>query len=153
MKYAQVGKIAMAGLTALAIAVAGVAIAVVTSEVREKARLTIENGATADIELELRIRDAGSDKELRGRARVEGLPIPIQSSSGDRFSLCVGNVFIEDEEVDENGALDISDQIDQGFSFTTLVGQTVSIVNMGTGQDTCTGTTTLEQMVVQSDLE
>ena len=56
-----------------------------------------------------------------------------------RFSLCVDGLFIEDEEVDVQGQLDMGDQIDPGEDFTGLVGQTVEIVNIGNDQDTCDG--------------
>ncbi len=88
---------------------------------------------------------------MRARARVEGLPIQI--SPRDRFALCVGGTFIDDDRVDEDGEVDIDDDVERGFSFVTLVGQAVSIVNIGQNKATCSGTTALDGTVMASDVE
>ena len=141
MHHTLLGKIAVFALIALSIAVAGGGIAV-AGEVRQKAKLTIENGAIADVELELR---TNGDRELSVKARVEGLDPAPESSEGDEFALCVDGLFIEDEEVDDKGRVDIGGQIDPGAGFTLLPEDPqdpkviVEIVNIGTDQDTCDG--------------
>lgn len=133
---------------AVMVSAGGIALAGGT-EVRERAKLTLQNGGMAEVELQLRIRDG--EKELRVKAEVTGLPIQI--SPRDRFALCVGGTFIDDDRVDEDGEVVIDDEVEGGFSFATLVGQAVSIVNIGQNRETCSGTTMLDGTVMASDLE
>ncbi len=88
---------------------------------------------------------------MRGKAEVTGLPIQI--SPRDRLALCVGGTFIDDDRVDEDGEVDIDDQVERGFRFVTPVGQAVSIVNIGQNRVTCSGATVLDGTVMASDLE
>lgn len=115
-----------AGGTALAASGSG------GSEVRERVTLTLTgNGVIADVELRLRIRDG--EKELRARARAEGALM-----ANARFSLCMGSFFVEDDEAEDDGRLDIDEEVERGFTFVTLVGQDVSI-REGGEETGCTG--------------
>ena len=67
------------------------------------------------------------------------------------FSLCMGTFFIEDDEAEDDGRLDIDGEVERGFSFVTLVGQTVSI-REGEENAGCTGAVVLEGTVTESDL-
>ena len=49
--------------------------------------------------------------------------------------------------------MDKDDEVVRGFSFVTLVGQAVSIVNIGQNRETRSGTTVLDGTALASDLE
>ncbi len=63
----------------------------------------------------------------------------------------MGTFFIEDDDAEDDGRLDIDERVERGFSFVTLVGQTVSI-REGGEQAGCTGAVVLEGAVTVSDL-
>ncbi len=114
------------------------------SEVRERAKLTLTgNGVIADVELQLRIDE--SRTELRARARAEGALM-----ADARFSLCMGSFFVEDDEAEDDGRLDIDEEVQRGFTFVTLVGQNVSIREGGEAAG-CTGAVVVMGMVAALD--
>lgn len=87
------------------------------------------------------------------RVKAEVIGLPIQISPRDRFALDKLGTFIDDDSVDEDGEVVIDDEVERGFSFVTLVGQAVSIVDIGQNWETCSGTTVLDGTVMASDLE
>ena len=143
MKHIQFLKIAVITSVALAIMTLGVG-AALASDIREKVEkdlmpMGIGSVVTGEARLELRSESGGI--ELRAEARAEGL------RPNHTFSLWVGDMLIDLDESDDQGRVELDDDIDVSFNPPTLSGKHVKIRS---GMD---GDVVLHTMIMEADIE
>ena len=165
MKHMKILRVAVVGFALLAVTVlaGGIALAAPgpgrdgdgggNPPDRQRANLTLTNvdtsgeNPTATAEVELRLESGVLEARAKGEGFNEGA-----------FSLCIegafGVLFIEDDDAEADGTLEIDEVLDGGLPFVTLEDQMVRIRvgDEGVNSD-CDGPVVLERLIEAQDIE